>query len=101
MVRNPPPKLDLPDTLFELFEDLPTEPDRVTGLPASPPGIVIVAVDALAATRAVREIPRANPRAIITYGTKVDNEDGKPGRFGIANVQPMLNPERPRGIVLI
>ena len=95
------PKMDLPDALFELFEDLPTEPDRVTGLPASPPGIVIVAVDALAATRAAREIPQGIPRAIVTYGTKVDHEDGKPGRFGIADIQRMLNPEPPRGKVLI
>ena len=95
------PQKEWPDTLFGFFEQLPTKPDPDTGVPAAPPGIVIVAADALAATRAAREIPPSIPRAIITYGTDVANADGKKGRFGIADIQPMLNPRRPVGEVLM
>ena len=92
-------QIALPDTLFELFEHLPTQPDPTTGAPASPPGIVIVAADTLAAARAAREIPPSIPRAII-YGARVTNRAGKLGRFGIVDIQPMLNPRRPVGKVL-
>lgn len=46
------PKNLLPDRLHHLFDDLETEPDPEFGAPARPPGVVIVAADALAAARA-------------------------------------------------
>ena len=91
------PKNTLPDTPFQLFEDLPTLPDPATGAPAAPPGVVIVAQDHLAATRAARETLPEIPYAIVVYG----HRSGGRGRFGVLDIRPMRNPRYPVGRVLV
>ena len=79
------PKYLLPDTLNRLFDHLEAEPDPDSGVPARPPGVVIVAADELAAVRAMRDMPQAVPRLVVTYGSY----RGKKLRFGIRYVDPI------------
>lgn len=78
-----PPKSSLPDNVDQIFSHLETEFDREWQLPCSPTGVVIVAVDFLAAARAAREFPPTFPRMIIACKAAVSQQR----RFGIGRVE--------------
>ena len=87
------PKDGLPSTLDRVFDHLETEPDPNLDAPARPPGVVIVAADALAAALASREMPRTMRHMIITYETY----SGDKRRFGMSRVYPMVDVPFPSG----